>query len=142
VVSPGFVIKLQKYITFAFLFLAIASFIHLTSKFGMIEVYKSQYEIIITSAFSIAVIAFGLAFTFGVKYAFFIGEESSVNFVSILVSHSTIFQSSNSTFKLDNSKVTGITLPFTLNILATCLSHLSKLPVISAIAVIIRFQRL
>jgi hypothetical protein len=114
----------------------------LTSKFGTIDVYKSQYAIIIKSAFFIVLIALGLAFTSGVKYAVFIGDEFSVNLVSILVSHSTIEPSSNITFKSEISKVTGITLPFTLNILDTCLSHLSKLPVISAIAVIIRFQRL
>jgi hypothetical protein len=49
------------------LFAAIASFIPLTKRLGTIEVYKSQNEIIITSDFSIAVIAFGLASTSGVK---------------------------------------------------------------------------
>jgi len=44
VVSPGFVIRLQKYTTFFFLFFAIASFIPFTSKFGIIEVYKSQKD--------------------------------------------------------------------------------------------------
>jgi hypothetical protein len=47
VVSPGLVIKLQKYITFADLFALIALLIHLTKKFGTIEVYKSPNEIII-----------------------------------------------------------------------------------------------
>jgi hypothetical protein len=109
---------------------------------GIIEVYKSPKDIIITSAFSIAFIALGLAYTSGVKYAFFITDDSSFNFKSILVSHSTIVQSTSLTLRCDNCNVTGITLPLTLNILQTCFNHLSKLPVISAIAVIIRFQRL
>jgi hypothetical protein len=48
---------------------SIASFIPLTSKFGTIEVYKSQNDIIIRSAFSIAFKALELAFTSGVKNA-------------------------------------------------------------------------
>jgi hypothetical protein len=47
VVSQGFVIKLQRYITFAFLLFLIAFLIPFTKKFGIIEVYKSQKEIII-----------------------------------------------------------------------------------------------
>jgi len=86
--------------------------------------------------------ALGLAHTSGVRYAFFIGEDFSFNHVSIFVSHSTFVPSSNLTFKLDKDNVTGITLPFTLNILQTCFNHLSKFHVISVIAVIIKFQRL
>jgi len=84
----------------------------------------------ITSALSIASIALELAITSGVKYALFIGELFSSSFKSIFVSHSTILPSISSTFKCDNSNVTGITLHFTLNILATCFSHLSKFQVI------------
>ncbi|MDR1988406.1 MAG: hypothetical protein LBQ24_06920 [Candidatus Peribacteria bacterium] len=62
--------------------------------------------------------------------------------MSISVSHSIILQFSNSTHKSQTSSVTGKTLHFTLNIFATCLIHFSKLPVISIIAVKIRFQRL
>jgi hypothetical protein len=62
-------------------------------------VYKSQNDNIITSAFSIASIAFELAFTSGVKYALFIGELFSSSFKSIFVSHSTILPSTSSTFK-------------------------------------------
>jgi hypothetical protein len=51
----------------------------LTNRFGIIEVYKSPKDKIIKSALLIAVIAFGLAFTSGVKYAFFIGDDFSVN---------------------------------------------------------------
>jgi hypothetical protein len=54
---------------------------------------------IITSDFSIALIAFGLAHTSGVKYAFFIGEDFSFNFKSIFVSHSTFVPSSNLTLR-------------------------------------------
>jgi hypothetical protein len=49
------------------LFASIASFIPFVSKFGTIEVYKSPKDIIITSDFSKAFIAFGLAYTSGVK---------------------------------------------------------------------------
>jgi hypothetical protein len=90
---------LQKKITFAFLLAAIASLIPFTKKLGTIEVYKSPNEIIITSDFSIALIAFGLAYTSGVKYAFLIGDDFSFNQVSIFVSHSTTVQSSSLTFK-------------------------------------------
>jgi hypothetical protein len=104
-------------------------------------VYKSPNVIIIISDFSICLIAFGLVFTSGIRYAFFIFADFSVRFKSIFVSENTLVQSSSSTSKSDFSKVTGITLHFTLNILHICLSPLSKLPVISAIAVIRRFQR-
>jgi hypothetical protein len=119
----------------------IASFNHLVNKFGIIDVYKSQNVIIIISDFSICLIAFGLVFTSGIKYAFFILAEFSVKFKSIFVSENTLVQSSSSTSKSDFSKVTGITLHFTLNILQICFNPLSKLPVISAIAVISKFQR-
>jgi len=121
---------------------SIDSFIPLTSKFGTIEVYKSQNEIIIRSAFSIAFKALELAFTSGTKNAFLIGLDFSFNFKSIFVSHSTNVQSSSLTFKCDNSSVTGKTLHFTLNILETCLNHLSKSQVISVIAVIIKLPKL
>jgi hypothetical protein len=61
------VIKLQKKITLALLFDLIASAIHFTNKLGIIEVYKSQKVKIITSDFSIALIAFEFASTLGVK---------------------------------------------------------------------------
>jgi hypothetical protein len=83
----------------AFLLLDIASFIHFTSKFGTIEVYKSQNDIIIKSALFIDVIALLFATTSGVKNAFLIGELFSSSFVSIFVSHSTRVQSSSLTFK-------------------------------------------
>jgi hypothetical protein len=89
-----------------------------------------------------AFIALGFASTSGVKYALFIGEEFSFNSKSILVSHSIISQFSSSTLKCDNPKVTGITLHLTFNNLEICFNHLSKSQVISAIAAIIRFQRL
>ncbi|MDR2639865.1 MAG: hypothetical protein LBC61_00555 [Candidatus Peribacteria bacterium] len=88
-------------------------------------------------------ITLGFAFTLsGVRNALLIGEEFSFNFKSIFVSQFKIVPSSSSTFKSDKSKVTGKTLHFTLNILATCFNHFSKLPVIEAIAVIIKFHKL
>jgi len=71
-----------------------------------------------------------------------IGDEFAFNHTSILLSQATFVQSSNFTFKSDNDKVTGITFHLTFNNLQTCFNHLSKLPVISVIAVIIRFHKL
>jgi hypothetical protein len=120
----------------------IASGSHLVNKFGIIEVNRSQCDIIIKSDFSIATIAFGFASTSGSKYASLIFKFESCFGSSIFVSHLITCQSSSSACKCDSSKVDGITLHFTLNIFETCFNHLSKLQVISAIAVIIKFHKL
>jgi hypothetical protein len=134
VVSPCFVIILQKNTTFALEFL-IASGTHFTSKFGIIEVYKSHGPIIIISEFSKAFTHLWLAETSGVKKASLIPILGSCFGTSIFVSPITFSQLLRITQRFEISFVTGITFHCTRNILQTCFNPSSKSQVISVIAV-------